>query len=183
MLHGSTLLVLADVWATVKLDFHHVIFLASDPKAQAITGSLMVFDSEEHAGVTLASFFFLLSNVCQATVKKIVRQCPAWTWLNNRQMQSNFQKSQKCWTMLAPLIEICCRRIPKKNNKKTPYHSGWRERFSDVCLVAFGTNNACFPPFSWVSELGPEGLEVQISRLPKRHCRGPWERPYCSDVF
>lgn len=39
------------------LDFHHVIFLASDPKTQAITGSLMVFDFEKHAGVTLDSFF------------------------------------------------------------------------------------------------------------------------------
>lgn len=39
------------------LDLYHAIFLASDPKTQAITGSLMVFDFEEHAGVTLASFF------------------------------------------------------------------------------------------------------------------------------
>lgn len=68
MLHGSTLLVLADVKATVMLDFHHVIFLASDPKTPAITGSLMVFDFKENAGVTLASFFF--RHVCQASGRK-----------------------------------------------------------------------------------------------------------------
>lgn len=51
------------------LDLPHVIFLASDPKKQAITGSLMVFDLKKHAGVTLASCFFSL-NVCQATGRK-----------------------------------------------------------------------------------------------------------------
>lgn len=49
------------------LDFHHVIFLATDPKTQAITGSLTVFDFEGNAGVTFASLF---SDVCQATVRK-----------------------------------------------------------------------------------------------------------------
>lgn len=74
MLHGSTLLVLADVKATVMLDFHHVIFLASDPKTPAITGSLMVFDFKENAGVTSASFF---SDTCaKHQEEKAVRQRP-----------------------------------------------------------------------------------------------------------